>query len=127
MLKLFKGRRSKKAERQEVQNGRHPPDGSTTPHAMSETPACDAETLIAPELSQPQNLSVAASVDRNDTTKAASSSVTEPQAPSNPPVTVNAQQAPAALAGSRSPAFFDQSSTTSLSWCEPSRARVYVP
>jgi hypothetical protein len=49
---------------------------------------------MAPELSQPQNPSVAASIDGEDSAKVASSSVTEPQAPSNPPVT-DAQGTPA--------------------------------
>ncbi|KAF4629030.1 hypothetical protein G7Y89_g9119 [Cudoniella acicularis] len=74
----------------EVQNDRHPPDGPTTPPVASETPTCEAETLMAPELSRPQNPSVTASLDE-DNTKVAFSSVTKPQGPPNPPVIINAQ------------------------------------
>jgi hypothetical protein len=86
-----------------VQNDRHPPDGPTTPPVVSETPACDTQASIAPELSRPQNPSVVASVDGEDSTKTASSSATEPQAPSNPPVT-DAQGTPASPdAGAKTP------------------------
>ena len=73
--KFPRSRTSKKAGKPEVRSGRHSPDGPTTP-VVSETPACDAETLMASELTQPQNPSVVASVNREDSTKAASSSVT---------------------------------------------------
>ena len=54
---------------------------------------------MAPELSQPQNPSIAASVDGEDSTTAAFSS----QAPSNPPV-ADAQGTPASLdAGAKKP------------------------
>lgn len=93
LRELFKSRRSKRAGNPE-QNGRHSRDGPTTPPAVSETPACDAEISMAPKLSQPQNPSIVASVNEEDSTKAASSSVTELQAPSNSPTT-DAQQTPA--------------------------------
>jgi hypothetical protein len=103
LRELFKSRKSKKAGKPEVQNGRHPPDGLTTPPIVSETPACHPETSITPELSRPQNPSVAASVDGEDRVKAASSSVTESQAPSNLPV-ADAQETPASLdAGAEKP------------------------
>ena len=61
---LFKGRKSKKAETQEAQNGGHPPDGPTAPPIISKTLAYDAAS-ITPKLSQPQNPSVATSSDGN--------------------------------------------------------------
>ena len=54
---------------------------------MSATPVCDAETSIAPKLPEPQNPAIVASIDRDDSTKTASSSDAEPQAPLTPPVT----------------------------------------
>jgi hypothetical protein len=95
--------RSKGAGNPEVQNDRHRLDDPTTPPDVSETPACDAQTSITPELSQPQNPSVAAPADGGDSAKAASSSVTEQQAPSNLPVT-DAQGTPTSPeAGAKKP------------------------
>lgn len=62
--------------------------GPTTPPVVSET-----QTSMAPELSRPQNPAIAASVDGECNTKAASSSVTGPHAPLNLPVT-DAQRTP---------------------------------
>jgi hypothetical protein len=87
LRRLFKTGSPKKAGKLEVQEGRHSPNGPTTPPVVSEPPTCDAGTSMAPELSQPQTPSVAASIDGEDSTKVVSSSVTEPQAPSNPPIT----------------------------------------
>jgi hypothetical protein len=78
LRKFFKSPGSKRAGNPEVQNDRHPPDGPTTPPVALETPKFEAETSMAPELSRPQNPSVTASVDE-DNTKVASSSVTKPQ------------------------------------------------
>jgi hypothetical protein len=75
----------------EMQNGRHPSNRLTTAPVVSKTPTNDAETLMAPELFRPQNPSVAASVDEEDSTKVASSRATEPQAPSKTPVIIDAQ------------------------------------
>jgi hypothetical protein len=61
---------------------------------MPETPACDTETLMAPEQSRSQNPSVTASVDK-DNPKVASSSVTKPQDPPKPLVIIDAQGTPA--------------------------------
>lgn len=82
LSKLLKGRRSKKTGEPEALSGRHPLDGPTAPPVV---PACDTETLMALGLFQTQNPSVAAFIDGGDSTKAASSSVAKPQAPSNPP------------------------------------------
>jgi N-terminal domain of NWD NACHT-NTPase len=84
---LGKSCTSKKAGKPEAQNDRHSPDGPTTSPVGSETPACDAETSMAFKLLQPRYPSIVASIDGDDSTKVASSSVTEPQAPLKPPVT----------------------------------------
>jgi hypothetical protein len=88
--KLFKSLRSKRVGNLEVQNDGHPPDGPATPPVASETFKREAETLKAPELSRPQNLSGTASLNK-DNTKVAFSSVTKPQDPPKPPVIINAQ------------------------------------
>lgn len=80
-----------KAEKPEVQKGRHPSDSARTPPVVSNTLACDVKTSKALKLSQPQNPSVITSVDGENSTKAASSSVIEPQAPSSPAVIISAQ------------------------------------
>jgi hypothetical protein len=78
---LFK--RSKKGQQPEAQSGRHSPVGHATPPVMP-------ETLIAPELPQPRNPSIIASIDKEDSTKLTSISATKPGAPLSPPDT-NAQ------------------------------------
>jgi hypothetical protein len=104
LRELFKSSRSKRVENPEVENNnRLPPDGPTTPPVASETPKCEAETLMAPEPSRPQNLSITASLDE-DNTKVAFSSVTKPQGPPKPPVVIDAQGTPASPdAGPKNP------------------------
>jgi hypothetical protein len=91
--KRLKSRKSKRAGNPETQNGRHPPDGLTP--VVLETPVCNAETSSTPELSQPQNLSIAASVNGEDSMEGAFISATELQAPSTPPVITDAEETPA--------------------------------
>jgi hypothetical protein len=95
----FKSRRSKRAGNPEEPNGQHPPDVATTPPVPSGPPLGDVEASIAPKLSRPQNLSVAASVDEEeDSSKAASSN------PSNPPVIIDSQETPTSPdAGAKKP------------------------
>jgi hypothetical protein len=61
MNKLFKSRKSKEARKPEAQNGGHLPNGPAGPAVASK--ARDTDTLTAPEISQPQNPSVATSID----------------------------------------------------------------
>jgi hypothetical protein len=82
--RFVKSFRSKKAGKPEVQNDRHPVDGPTTPPVVS----------TAPEPSQARNPSFTAPVNGEDSTRVTPSSVPEPQAPSNPPVIINAQGTP---------------------------------
>lgn len=84
---IVKSLKSKKGRQPEAQSGRHSPDGPATPPVVSATPACNAETLIAPELPQPRNPSIIASIDEEDSTRLTSSSATEPEVPLSPPDT----------------------------------------
>jgi hypothetical protein len=100
---LGKSRTSKKAGKPEAQNDRHSPDGPTSPPVGSETPTCDAETSMASKLLQPQYPSIVASIDGDNSTKVASSSVTEPQAPLKPPVTDAQRTSASPDAGAKKP------------------------
>ena len=89
----------------ETQNDRYLPDSPTTPPDVSETSKCEAEISIAPELSRPQNPSVTASLDK-DNTKVASSSITKSHDPPKLSVIINIQGNPASPeAGTKNPLF----------------------
>jgi hypothetical protein len=82
---LFRSRRPKETGTQEAQNGRHPPDGPTTPPIATKPPTRDA-TSIAPKPSQPQSPSVTASFD-GETSKTPSNYIAQAQvSPSSQPV-----------------------------------------
>jgi len=121
LSRLVKSRKSKRVG--EAQNGRHSPDGPTTRPVVSETPAYDAETSIAPKLYQPQNPSAVASVDGEDSTKVASSSVTEPQTPLNPLVT-DAQGTSASLDAGAKKAWLPASAVQETSISHVAQAQV---